>query len=206
MPTPWPSWLIAAHPERAVPADVSSFLNSLTTYVTAFDSEESRATKNVPFIIERFGYPKEDIEVSLPIALVVWVQVLIFHGLIVRLGWRRSNILKTVRRSQTKWYLTPLSGFFPRCYRNIPDYNVLQGTWTCGSTQTTWKWFWNRFLCQLKYCKVDLKKKKLDIGTNTEHRDRNACLNICVIKNGKIDESKCSCTQRPQYKMRRAKC
>ncbi|KJA26243.1 hypothetical protein HYPSUDRAFT_213291 [Hypholoma sublateritium FD-334 SS-4] len=62
VPTPWPSWLIAAHPERAAPADVSGFLNGLTTYVTAFDSEEARATKNVPFIVEKFGYPKEDIE------------------------------------------------------------------------------------------------------------------------------------------------
>lgn len=66
VPTPWPSWLIAAHPERAGPADVSSFLSGLTTYVTAFDSEESRATKNVPFIVEKFGYPQEDIEVCLP--------------------------------------------------------------------------------------------------------------------------------------------
>lgn len=64
MPTPWPSWLIAAHPERASADAVAAFLNGLTGYVTAFNSEESRTNKNVPFIVEKFGYPREDIEVS----------------------------------------------------------------------------------------------------------------------------------------------
>lgn len=35
----------------------------LTEYVVAFNSEESRATKNVAFIEGNFGYPKKDIEV-----------------------------------------------------------------------------------------------------------------------------------------------
>ncbi|KAF9565413.1 periplasmic binding protein-like II [Agrocybe pediades] len=62
VPTPWPSWLIAAHPERASSEAVSSFLTGLTAYVNAFNSEESRKTANVPFIEQKFGYPKEDIE------------------------------------------------------------------------------------------------------------------------------------------------
>ncbi|KAF4614031.1 hypothetical protein D9613_007657 [Agrocybe pediades] len=62
VPTPWPSWLIAAHPERANSEAVSSFLTGLTAYVNAFNSEESRKTANVPFIEQKFGYPKEDIE------------------------------------------------------------------------------------------------------------------------------------------------
>jgi len=63
VPTPWPSWLIAAHPERASIIPLKEFLTTLTTFVTKFNSEESRGTRNVAFIVEKFGYPKEDIEV-----------------------------------------------------------------------------------------------------------------------------------------------
>ncbi|KIK10191.1 hypothetical protein K443DRAFT_81656 [Laccaria amethystina LaAM-08-1] len=62
VPTPWPSWLIAAHPERTSPEAVTAFLTRLSTFVRAFDSEESRVQKNVDFIKENFGYPAEDIE------------------------------------------------------------------------------------------------------------------------------------------------
>ncbi|TFK92669.1 periplasmic binding protein-like II [Polyporus arcularius HHB13444] len=62
VPTPWPSWLIAAHPTRA-PADaLKPFLATLTTYVRAFDSPESRNSADVDFIKEKFGYPEEDIK------------------------------------------------------------------------------------------------------------------------------------------------
>ncbi|KIM40517.1 hypothetical protein M413DRAFT_163102 [Hebeloma cylindrosporum] len=61
VPTPWPSWLIAAHPERASSVAITAFLAVLTEYVRAFDSEESREKLNVPFIEAKFGYPKEDI-------------------------------------------------------------------------------------------------------------------------------------------------
>jgi hypothetical protein len=64
VPTPWPSWLIAAHPERTSPEAVTAFLTRLSTFVRAFDSEESRVQKNVDFIKENFGYPAEDIEVG----------------------------------------------------------------------------------------------------------------------------------------------
>jgi len=64
VPTPWPSWLIAAHPspERAPKEAVRSFLNSLTGYVTKFDSQESRDSTNVPFIQKTWGYPEADIK------------------------------------------------------------------------------------------------------------------------------------------------
>ncbi|KAI0062267.1 hypothetical protein BV25DRAFT_1907639 [Artomyces pyxidatus] len=64
VPTPWPSWLIAAHPspERASPDALRVFLQTLSTYVTAFDAAEAREQRNVEFIKEKFGYPEEDIK------------------------------------------------------------------------------------------------------------------------------------------------
>jgi len=64
VPTPWPSWLIAAHPDpaRAPPDALRTFLNTLTGYVTEFDSKEHRETKNVDFIKKTWSYPEEDIE------------------------------------------------------------------------------------------------------------------------------------------------
>jgi hypothetical protein len=62
VPTPWPSWLIAAHPVRA-PADaVRTFLAQLTDYVARFDSQASRDGPNVEYIKGKFGYPEEDIQ------------------------------------------------------------------------------------------------------------------------------------------------
>ena len=63
-PTPWPSWLIAAHPspERAPEEAMRHFLANLTTYVRRFDSEESRAAEDVDFIKEKLGYPEDDIK------------------------------------------------------------------------------------------------------------------------------------------------
>ncbi|KAG6812971.1 hypothetical protein H0H92_015090 [Tricholoma furcatifolium] len=64
VPTPWPSWLIAAHPSptRAPVAQVRAFLEELTTYVRAFDSQESRESANVKFIEATWGYGTEDIK------------------------------------------------------------------------------------------------------------------------------------------------
>ncbi|KIY44147.1 periplasmic binding protein-like II [Fistulina hepatica ATCC 64428] len=62
VPTPWPSWLIAAHPTRAARQELSAFLSSLTKYVRAFDAAENRTSKNVEFIKEVFGYPQADVE------------------------------------------------------------------------------------------------------------------------------------------------
>lgn len=64
VPTPWPSWLIAAHPspDRAPFQEVQTFLEGLTGYIRDFDSAENRETANVKFIETNFGYPAEDIE------------------------------------------------------------------------------------------------------------------------------------------------
>ncbi|KAI0254945.1 periplasmic binding protein-like II [Lactifluus subvellereus] len=63
VPTPWPSWLIAAHPsqDRAPSHELRDFLQTLSSYVVAFDASETRAGPNVEFIKEKFGYPEEDI-------------------------------------------------------------------------------------------------------------------------------------------------
>jgi hypothetical protein len=63
VPTPWPSWLIAAHPTRAGSAELRAFLSTLTTYARAFDAPEKRAGENVDFIKETWGYPEEDVKV-----------------------------------------------------------------------------------------------------------------------------------------------
>ncbi|KAF7327648.1 hypothetical protein MKEN_00344200 [Mycena kentingensis (nom. inval.)] len=64
VPTPWPSWLIAAHPSptRAPVAAVGTFMAALSEYVRAFDSAASRAGPNVEVIKAKFGYPEADIE------------------------------------------------------------------------------------------------------------------------------------------------
>ncbi|KAF9447657.1 periplasmic binding protein-like II [Macrolepiota fuliginosa MF-IS2] len=62
VPTPWPSWLIAAHPERAESEALKKFLQDLTSYVQTFNSQKSRAKNNIDFIKEKFGYPEEDIK------------------------------------------------------------------------------------------------------------------------------------------------
>ena len=64
VPTPWPSWLIAAHPTRASAEALKVFLSDLSGYVRAFDSEDNRKTADVEFIKDKFGYPEEDIRVQ----------------------------------------------------------------------------------------------------------------------------------------------
>ncbi|KZW02843.1 periplasmic binding protein-like II [Exidia glandulosa HHB12029] len=61
VPTPWPSWLIAAHPTRASPEALRHFVSSLTTYVRAFDPRTEIDTK-VQFIKERFHQKEDDIK------------------------------------------------------------------------------------------------------------------------------------------------
>ncbi|ESK87255.1 hypothetical protein Moror_5791 [Moniliophthora roreri MCA 2997] len=60
VPTPWPSWLAAAQPSVNAGA-LKTFLSTLSNYVRDFHSAESRATKNVEFIKDKFGYPEQDI-------------------------------------------------------------------------------------------------------------------------------------------------
>lgn len=62
VPTPWPSWHVAAHPERASTTDLTTFLSTLTQHVQEFQKPESRAGPSVEFIKETFGYPEEDVK------------------------------------------------------------------------------------------------------------------------------------------------
>ncbi|KLO08930.1 periplasmic binding protein-like II [Schizopora paradoxa] len=61
VPTPWASWMIAAHPERASADALKAFLSGLSTYVRDFDSPDKRKEADVEFIHKAFGYPKDDI-------------------------------------------------------------------------------------------------------------------------------------------------
>ncbi|EJD49607.1 hypothetical protein AURDEDRAFT_112456 [Auricularia subglabra TFB-10046 SS5] len=58
--TPWPSWLIAAHPTRPSAEALRNFTSSLTTYVRKFDQSTNTAAK-VAFIKTRFHQKEDDI-------------------------------------------------------------------------------------------------------------------------------------------------
>lgn len=62
--TPWPSWMIAAHPTRAPPEALHAFLDTLTTYARAFDEPAQRTGADIEFIKDKFGYPEEDVKVT----------------------------------------------------------------------------------------------------------------------------------------------
>jgi len=62
VPTPWPSWLIAASPTRTSPEFLDIFLRTLTRYVGDFGSKEARVDASIEYIKEKFGYPEEDIK------------------------------------------------------------------------------------------------------------------------------------------------
>jgi len=64
VPTPWPSWLIAAHPSstRAPPDVLRNFLATLSKYVRSFSDVSNRAGPSLEFIKDKFGYPEEDIK------------------------------------------------------------------------------------------------------------------------------------------------
>ncbi|CAK5269441.1 unnamed protein product [Mycena citricolor] len=63
VPTPWASWLIAAHPSptRAPAEALRTFLTRLSDFVRDFHSESNRAGPNVEVIKAKFGYGEEDI-------------------------------------------------------------------------------------------------------------------------------------------------
>lgn len=64
--------MIAAHPTRASNEALRVFLDSLSTYVRAFDSTEKRVKDDLDFIKEKFGYPEDDIKVSTLFA-ITWL-------------------------------------------------------------------------------------------------------------------------------------
>lgn len=55
--------MIAAHPTRASPEALRTFLDTLTTYARAFDDPAQRAGADIEFIKDKFGYPEEDVKV-----------------------------------------------------------------------------------------------------------------------------------------------
>jgi len=61
VPTPWASWMIAAHPVRASTDALKGFLSGLSEYVRDFDAPAKREKDDIEFIHEAFGYPKDDI-------------------------------------------------------------------------------------------------------------------------------------------------
>ena len=61
VPTPWPSWLIAARPDASA-QQLTSFLNALTKYVRDFDSADKRSSADIEFIKSTFGYPESDVK------------------------------------------------------------------------------------------------------------------------------------------------
>lgn len=59
--TPWPSWLIVAHPstDRAPTDDLSEFLKSLSGYVGRFKAVDNR-TASLEFLKDKFKYQAEE--------------------------------------------------------------------------------------------------------------------------------------------------
>jgi len=55
--------MIAAHPTRAAPDAVRSFLDGLSGHVRAFASHEARAGPSVKFVMDKFGYDEADVKV-----------------------------------------------------------------------------------------------------------------------------------------------
>lgn len=67
VPTPWPSWAIAASTSFLSSAPdakstLRTFLSSLETKVREFDSPEKREKDDVDYVMKEFGYPEEDVK------------------------------------------------------------------------------------------------------------------------------------------------
>ncbi|KAL7417100.1 hypothetical protein BDY24DRAFT_376684 [Mrakia frigida] len=67
VPTPWPSWAIAASTSFLssspdAKATLRTFLSSLEAKVVEFDSPEKREKDDVDFVMKEFGYPEEDVK------------------------------------------------------------------------------------------------------------------------------------------------
>lgn len=67
VPTPWPSWAIAASTSFLsnspdAKSTLRTFLTSLEAKVVEFDSPEKREKDDVDFVMKEFGYPEEDVK------------------------------------------------------------------------------------------------------------------------------------------------
>ncbi|KAG8983399.1 hypothetical protein FRB90_006060, partial [Tulasnella sp. 427] len=117
VPTPWPSWMIAAHtsPERCPRDNVINFVATLTKYVNEFDSEAARKEKDVAFIKKNFGYPEEDIKAWLDTVGYPTDCTKIDGSMLVR----ALGILES-----TGAIVRPPSGFDPESFTNIETVRV----------------------------------------------------------------------------------
>ncbi|KAG9039220.1 hypothetical protein FRB95_011805 [Tulasnella sp. JGI-2019a] len=112
VPTPWPSWSIAAHTSTSrAPVDkVINFVATLTTYVNEFDSHTARAQRDVDYIKDHFGYPEEDIR--------AWLRTVEYPGDCTKLDG--AMIVRTLGiLAGTGAVVRPESGFVVESFTNI---------------------------------------------------------------------------------------
>ncbi|KIO34388.1 hypothetical protein M407DRAFT_127998 [Tulasnella calospora MUT 4182] len=118
VPTPWPSWMIAAHtsPERCPRDNVINFVATLTSYVNDFDSEASRKGKDVEFIKKQFGYPEEDIK--------AWLETVGYPTDCTKIDG--SMLVRTFGILEaTGAMVRPPSGFDPENFTNVEAVRVV---------------------------------------------------------------------------------
>lgn len=118
VPTPWPSWMIAAHtsPDRCPRDNVINFVATLTSYVNEFDSEASRKEKDVEFIKKHFGYPEKDIK--------SWLETVAYPTDCTKIDG--SMLVKTLGILEATGAITrPKSGFDPENFTNIEAVRVV---------------------------------------------------------------------------------
>ncbi|CED82295.1 hypothetical protein [Phaffia rhodozyma] len=90
VPTPWPSWAIAASAPTLASAvsksQVREILHRLEAKVNEFDSETSRKKKSGDLVEKEFGYPRTDVE--------AWLQTVSYFSKLE--GMDKSMILTTL--------------------------------------------------------------------------------------------------------------
>lgn len=156
VPTPWPSWLIAAHPSetRAPTAALNRFLNALTGYIRSFDADSNRFGNSLDFIQEKFGYPEEDIKES-------WHFIFPLSGVnngdIFRLGLRLLGTLTIARLFLLKPSQILSSEFFSKRVWVPSILNIWQhsGTSWCDTNPT--RGIWCERLCEYGHCDAYMK-------------------------------------------------
>ena len=100
VPTPWPSWAIAASTSFLSSSSdakqtLRTFLQSLEAKVQEFDSPEKREKEDVDYIMKEFGYPEEDVK--------AWLKTV---GYFEKLeGMDEEMVRSTLRSVQRVWKL-----------------------------------------------------------------------------------------------------
>jgi hypothetical protein len=101
--TPWPSWLIAAHPstDRAPTDDLNRFLEALSKYVNRFKAADN-LNASLEFLKDKFKYQaEEDIKVRSVLSMYVTTDLDLFI-MTCRRGWTLCNIPKIALRFQVR--------------------------------------------------------------------------------------------------------